>query len=213
MTQTLSAPAQASSIVPRWTLDDVRRFAVDAHANAPQPDGSIGQKRKYTGEPYIVHPLAVAGLVATVPGATQEMIAAALLHDVVEDTGTPLSSIRERFGTEVDRIVDGLSDMQTKADGNRKTRKARECAKLGAADWAIQTVKLADLISNTASIVALDPQFAVTYLEEKDALLRVMTKGDRGLHAMASDLCREGQEKLLREHLGRKDQSPATPRS
>ena len=51
---------------------------------------------------------------------------------------------------------------------------------------AAQTIKLADLISNSRSIMAHDPNFARTYLEEKRMLLEVMTKGDPGLHAEAS---------------------------
>jgi hypothetical protein len=49
-----------------------------------------------------------------------------------------------------------------------------------------QTIKLADLISNSKSIMEHDPAFAKTYLEEKRMMLAVMTKGDRGLHAQAS---------------------------
>ena len=61
-------------------FDVVRKaqvYAMAAHA-------AVGQKRKYTGEPYIVHPAEVAKIVAGVPGSTPDMVAAAWLHDVVE---------------------------------------------------------------------------------------------------------------------------------
>jgi (p)ppGpp synthase/HD superfamily hydrolase len=72
-------------------------FATTAHA-------SINQRRKYTGEPYIVHPIAVAELVRSVPH-TPEMIAAAYLHDVVEDTPVTIEEIREEFGPQVAELV------------------------------------------------------------------------------------------------------------
>lgn len=186
-----------------WTLQDVLEFADAAHANVINKDGSIGQERKYTGEPYIVHPMAVAGIVAAVPGATLEMIAACYLHDVVEDTSCDLGEIRNLFGQEVARIVDGLSDMSTPADGNRKARKAAECVRLASFDWAIQTCKLGDLISNTLSITALDPKFSMTYLSEKQKLLEVLTKGDQRLHLWATRLCAQGQDELLQKHLSK----------
>jgi (p)ppGpp synthase/HD superfamily hydrolase len=73
-------------------------FAIAAHA-------SIDQRRKYTGEPYIVHPIAVAALVRSVPH-TPEIIAAAYLHDVVEDTPVTIEEIRAEFGDEVAALVD-----------------------------------------------------------------------------------------------------------
>src|SRR5690606_38890864 len=104
----------------------VLNFAMKAHAEVRNPDGSIGQKRKYTGEPYILHPMSVAGIVATTPFATKTMIAAALLHDVVEDTTYTLKDIEDRFGKEVARLVDWLTDLSTPADGNRAKRKLAE---------------------------------------------------------------------------------------
>lgn len=71
-------------------------FATAAHA-------AVGQRRKYTGEPYIVHPLEVMALLrkhATRP-VTDEMLAAAACHDVVEDTGVTIELIREVFGERV----------------------------------------------------------------------------------------------------------------
>ena len=158
-------------------VDRARVFATAAHA-------AVGQLRKYTFEPYIVHPQEVAGIVAEVDG-TAEMIAAAWLHDTVEDTGVTIELIRAEFGQEVAELVGWLTDVSRPDHGNRAQRKAVDRAHTAAAPAAAQTIKLADLIANTRSIVQHDPKFAATYLEEKRQLLEVMTKGDSRLRERA----------------------------
>ena len=152
-------------------------FATAAHA-------AVGQLRKYTFEPYIVHPAEVAAIVAEY-GGTPEMIAAAWLHDTVEDTGVTSELIRKEFGDEVADLVGWLTDVSRPDHGNRAQRKAVDRAHTAAAPAAAQTIKLADLICNTRSIMAHDPKFAVTYLAEKRLLLEVMTKGDPRLRELA----------------------------
>ena len=146
-------------------------FATAAHA-------AVGQLRKYTNEPYIVHPVEVAGIVSKVPGATDEMIAAAYLHDVVEDTGVTIELIKKEFGDEVAELVGWLTDVSRPDHGNRAQRKAVDRAHTAGAPAAAQTIKLADLISNTRSIVEHDEKFAKTYLAEKRLLLEVLKHGD-----------------------------------
>jgi (p)ppGpp synthase/HD superfamily hydrolase len=146
---------------------------------------AVGQLRKYTNEPYIVHPAEVASIVATVPDATEEMLAAAWLHDVVEDTGVTLDQVHLLFGADVAKLVFWLTDVSKPEDGNRAARKAIDRAHIAAAPAAAQTVKLADLISNTKSIMAHDEKFAKVYLEEKKLLLEVMTKAHPALMAEA----------------------------
>jgi hypothetical protein len=80
-------------------------------------------------------------------------------------------------------MVFELTDQCT--EGNRATRKAAEAARLGSITAEAQTVKLADLISNSASIVQHDRGFARVYLKEKSQILAVMTAGDPGLYARA----------------------------
>jgi len=113
------------------------------------------------------------------------MLAAAWLHDVVEDTGVTIETIRAEFGVEVAELVGWLTDVSRPEHGNRAHRKALDRAHSAAAPAEAQTVKLADLISNTRSIIAHDVSFAKTYLEEKRLLLEVMTKGDATLMAVA----------------------------
>lgn len=154
-------------------------FAAAAHA-------AVGQKRKYTGEPYILHPRAVAEIVQTVEH-TPEMVAAAWLHDVVEDTQVTLNDIESAFGEQVRELVFWLTDVSKPEDGNRKTRKALDREHSAKAPPEAQTVKLADLIDNTSTIIPNDPNFAVVYLREKAALLEVMTDGDPILYARAKE--------------------------
>jgi len=159
-------------------VEKARVFATAAHA-------AVSQLRKYTHEPYIVHPTEVVSIVRTVPH-TPAMLAAGWLHDVVEDTGVPIETIRTEFGEEVAELVGWLTDVSRPEQGNRSVRKAIDRAHTAMAPAAAQTVKLADLISNSKSIMAHDPKFAVTYLAEKRQLLAVMTRGDATLMAEAS---------------------------
>jgi (p)ppGpp synthase/HD superfamily hydrolase len=154
-------------------------FAIAAHS-------AVKQVRKYTGEPYYVHPAEVAQIVAGVPGSTPEMVAAAWLHDVVEDTGCTFDDIHLNFGIDIATLVSWMTDISQPQDGNRATRKAIDREHTARAPAEAQTIKLADLISNSKSIMKHDPAFAKTYLEEKRLLLEVMTKGDKGLHELAS---------------------------
>lgn len=169
-------------------IEKARIFATAAHA-------AIDQRRKYTDAPYIEHPAAVAQLVAEA-GGDEAMVAAAWLHDVVEDTGIGLEWIVVEFGEDVARLVDALSDLQTPADGNRATRKRRAAERLALADPRAQTIKYADLIHNTQSIVAHDPGFAKVYLREKRHLLEVMQAGDPLLREAAWHSLKEARASL-----------------
>ena len=151
-------------------------FAAEAHK---------GQVRKYTGQKYIVHPIEVMNIVASVPH-TDAMLCAALLHDTVEDCGVTLEQIKELFGPEVEDLVFWLTDPPKGESGmNRAMRKELSRQRLEIAPPEAQTIKLADLISNTASIVKHDPDFAVVYLREKAELLKVLVHGDSTLMAKA----------------------------
>lgn len=144
------------------------QFAIAAHGE---------QKRKYTGEPYVTHPLAVMRIVQEVPHTT-EMLVAAVLHDVIEDTPVELAEIKQEFGPVVATYVDGLTDVSKPEDGNRAFRKAMDRAHSSEQPAEVQTIKLADLIHNTASIEEHDPGFYKVYKEEKKLLLKLLTKGD-----------------------------------
>ena len=166
-----------------------------ADAFAARAHSAINHKRKYTGDDYIVHPREVAAIVATVPH-TDEMLAAALLHDTVEDTGVGIETIRAEFGAVVAGLVADLTDVSTPGGGNRAIRKGIDLAHTAGASPSAKTIKLADLLSNTASIVAHDPGFARVYLKEKAAMLEVMTDGDATLLARAKATLAAGLAKL-----------------
>lgn len=144
----------------------------------------IKQVRKYTGEPYINHPAAVVEIVRSVPH-TEVMLCAAWLHDTVEDTNATIDDIKREFGAEVAVLVEMLTDVSKPYDGNRKKRKAIDRDHTSKASPQAKTIKLADLIDNTKTIVAFDPEFAKVYLAEKRLLLDVLGDGDKTLFDLA----------------------------
>lgn len=149
----------------------------------------VMQKRKYNFEPYWHHCREVAFLVEAI-GGTPEMVAAAWLHDTVEDTGTSMKTIVSEFGHEVGILVDDLTDVSKPEDGNRAVRKEMDRAHTAAATPKAKTIKLADLISNSASINRHDPDFARVYMREKGKLLEVLGEGDLILYSLAKDIMR-----------------------
>lgn len=153
------------------------------------------QKRKYTGEPYINHPVAVMGLLSEYTDDI-EIMQAGLLHDVIEDTDVTYHELVETFGERVARLVLEVTDASTLADGNREARKAVDRAHLARSSPAGATIKLADLIDNTRTIVKYDPDFAVVYLKEKEQLLKVLTHGHQGLFQRALMVLREANMSL-----------------
>jgi (p)ppGpp synthase/HD superfamily hydrolase len=162
-----------------------------------------GQKRKYTGEPYITHPREVARLIQDFcvvdvsADDLEAMTAAALLHDVVEDCGIEMQEIFDRFGSYVATIVDGLTDESKPSDGNRAARKAIDLAKMVRQLKVTQMVKCGDFISNSRSIVLHDPGFAVRYLDEKTTFLKAMTHSKGTLiRAMAKATVKWGNNRL-----------------
>lgn len=153
-------------------------FATAAH-------GATGQKRKYTEEPYVVHLREVADLV-TEHGGDEAMIAAAWLHDVVEDTEITLDQIEAQFGDDVAALVFALTDVSRPEDGNRAARKELDRLHTNKAPPRAKTIKLADIISNVSSIAAFDPKFAKVYLPERERVLAGLQEGDPTLFAKAT---------------------------
>jgi (p)ppGpp synthase/HD superfamily hydrolase len=156
---------------------EVARFAAEAH-------GATGVVRRYTGVPYIEHPVEVAMIVARA-GLGAVAVKAALLHDVLEETPETLDELRSRFGDEVAVVVDELTEKATLADGNREARKRMERERLAGVSALAKSVKYADTLSTTPSIAKHDRKFARVYVPEKRALLSVMVGGDATLFTMA----------------------------
>jgi len=162
------------------------QFAIKAHGD---------QKRKYTGDPYIIHPIAVAELVSDV-GGDEDMICAAILHDVVEDTHVTLDDIVQKFGADIAGLVSSLTDISKPEDGNRATRKAMDKRWIASRCAKSKTIKLADLIDNSSTIVEHDPNFAKVYISEKRELLKVLQEGDQQLYQRAKKIVNDYFKKV-----------------
>ncbi len=146
-----------------------------------------GQERKYTGEPYHVHPFEVAKILKD-HGGSEDLQIAGLLHDVVEDCEVTEDEIADMFGDRVADLVMMVTDVSRPEDGNREARKALDRAHNAKADAEGQTLKLADLISNSTSIAKYGGRFADTYMREKEATLKLMKKGDSRLRKLATQI-------------------------
>jgi len=163
-------------------LERAIQFATQAHK---------GQFRKYTGEPYITHPLAVMEIVRGVPGHTEEMLVAAVLHDVVEDTDVSLMEIQEEFGDAVSDLVLHLTDISTPEDGNRLKRKRKDAEWYAQGSAQAQTIKVADFIDNTRDIAQHAPKFWEVYKMEKLYALDLLQEADTDLWHQAHIIIKE----------------------
>lgn len=144
------------------------KVATRAHRN---------QTRKFTGASYIDHPKAVVEILKQFHITDPETIAAAWLHDVVEDCEVSLEEIGKHFGPVVMMLVENLTDVSTAHDGTRAMRKAKDREHTALADPRAKNIKLADLLDNTRDIAAHHPAFALVYIPEKLALLEVLKEG------------------------------------
>ncbi len=125
-------------------LDRAITFAVKAHQ---------GMERKGKGFPYIIHPMEAVCIVATMTN-DQELLAAAALHDVIEDTDTTADDLKKEFGERVAMLVEAESDDKTggsKADTWHQ-RKQDTLDRLRNADLDIKIVALGDKLSNMRAI-------------------------------------------------------------
>ena len=169
-------------------VQHAERYATSAHRR-------IDQRRKYTDQPYDAHLRAVVEIVETVTG-DPELLAAAWLHDTLEDTPATYDDVEREFGTEVADLVAELTDVSRASDGNRAVRKSIDRAHLARASSRAKTVKLADLIDNCRDIMSHDERFARTYVTEAAGLLEVLHDGDPTLFARAGKLVRRSAEQL-----------------
>ncbi len=115
-----------------------------------------GQRRK-TGEPYIHHPVAVARIVAEL-GLDNVTVAAALLHDAVEDSSFTLADVEQQFGAEVAMIVDGVTKLDRLAFDSKEDQQAASIRKMIVAiakDLRVIIIKLADRLHNMRTLAAL----------------------------------------------------------
>ncbi len=115
------------------------------------------QKRR-SGEPYITHPIAVAQILAEL-GMTAPTLAAALLHDTVEDTGYTLKSLRAEFGEEIAALVDGVTKLDKVQYGEASAAETvRKMVVAMARDIRVLVIKLADRLHNMRTLQYLSPE-------------------------------------------------------
>ncbi|WP_456450782.1 RelA/SpoT family protein [Hydrogenimonas sp.] len=146
------------TIDPSERIVEALEFAKKAHE---------GQARK-SGEPYVVHPILVAAITARI-SADETMVVAALLHDVVEDTPHTIEEIRERFGEDVAKLVEGLtkiveireSELIPSGSDERLVSSALSFRKMlicSIEDVRVLVIKLCDRLHNMLTLDALPPQ-------------------------------------------------------
>ena len=153
-------------------LDRAIIFAVKAHHNT---------ERRGKGFPYIVHPLEAMEIVATIT-PDQELLAAAALHDVIEDTEVTVDELREMFGERIARLVHAESDQIDGVlfDGQNEeetwhARKQAAIDRLAAAPLDAKIVAMGDKLSNMRAI-------ARDYKEKGDALWSIFHVKDKASH-------------------------------
>jgi RelA/SpoT family (p)ppGpp synthetase len=143
----LSGLLQKVAYLPKQKLSliaDAYAFSADAHE---------GQKRR-SGDPYITHPVAVAGILADLH-LDHESIAAALMHDVIEDTPTAKQEIAARFGAEIAALVDGVSKLEKLNFSSRSEMQVESFRKMMLAmveDIRVILLKLADRLHNMQTL-------------------------------------------------------------
>lgn len=131
-------------------IDKAFKFAREAHRGI----------RRRSGEPYIMHPLAVATIVIQEIGLGSTSISAALLHDVVEDTEYTVEDIEAQFGPKIARIVDGLTKISGGIFGAKASAQAENFRKLLLTmgdDIRVVLIKMADRLHNMRTLSSMPP--------------------------------------------------------
>ncbi len=166
------------TLSPRDLAIRAKDFATERHA---------GQVRRYTGEPYITHPAAVAELVRSVPH-TEIMLAGAWMHDLVEDGRASLKEIEAKFGADVACMVWMLTRDREASKLPRETRCEIDVLHAKAMSDSAKTIKLADIIDNCSTLNERDPARARVYFAEKRRMLSPLLSGNATLGLRALQL-------------------------
>ncbi|MBS0024855.1 RelA/SpoT family protein [Microbacterium paraoxydans] len=181
--QTASQGSSLRRLVPRIfsrasRINDLDNLIRTVRANHPKGDFSVisrayavakekheGQKRQ-SGEPYITHPLAVAQILAEL-GLGPRAIAAALLHDTVEDTGYALTDLTAEFGDEVAMLVDGVTKLdKVKYGESAQAETVRKMIVAMSKDIRVLLIKLADRLHNARTWGFVPPEKAAKKAKE-----------------------------------------------
>ena len=157
-------------------------FANDAHKNV----------RRRSGDPYILHPIAVAKIVVDEIGLGYKSISAALLHDVVEDTDFTVDDIRRNFGDKIASLVDGLTKIKTALDGSKDTTslQAENFKRILITlndDVRIVLIKLADRLHNIRTIEFM-PEYKRDKILSETMYIFAPLAHRLGLYAIKSEM-------------------------
>jgi (p)ppGpp synthase/HD superfamily hydrolase len=146
-------------------------------------EAHAGQRRKYGGGPYIEHPARVASRVALLDGFGPEAVAAAWLHDVVEDCDWTPQQLREvGFPAETVAIVEELTNVSKQyADLPRKERKRLDRERLSGVSRAAKCIKMIDRIDNLREVQGADAGFRSLYAAESVLLVPCLMDADAEL--------------------------------
>ena len=158
--------------------------------------GHEEQVRKYTGEPYIVHPLRVAVLSGD---------PVAVLHDLIEDTPVTAGNLRREFGSEVATLVEELSNPSHDPEHKGKSRAERKALDLEHAkkmSFRAKLIKAADRIDNLSDLSQAEGDFLALYARESRDLLDVLKVSLPSYAIMLFQESIEEVEELSREKLG-----------
>lgn len=160
-----------------------------AHYVARDAHTCIDQRRKWTGEPYIIHPMTVAYLV-DLAGGSDVAKAVAYLHDVVEDTGTTEAQLRALFPEPhvVTAVLELTDPPAMKGGDNREARFSSKLERLKGACPEARMVKLADILDNLPSIVEHEAGFGLLCCDEAEAMLPILATGSQSLHRQLSGM-------------------------
>lgn len=146
-------------------------FARHAHS------GQTRMRADGTTEPYAEHCARVASAVGCLCD-DPEMVAAAWLHDTIEDCQVTWPELRNTFGRDVAALVVELTDIYGPAEGwNRAGRKTQEAKRLGTCSWRARLIKLCDVADNAHDIEGLGGEFAEVWRAEKAMLVRALMGG------------------------------------
>lgn len=146
---------------------------------------ALGQLRKGTQVPYHTHPYEVARILSKA-GFSTHVVAAGAVHDVLEDTLITPEFMARELGWEVTNLVIAVSSISKSEDGNRKFRKEKDHSFWAKGTYESQSIKVADILSNTKDIENLSDTFGILYLKENLQLLGMLDKAHAQLRAMAT---------------------------
>lgn len=145
--------------------------------------GHQGQKRKFTGDDYFVHPVRVALSAASYPFTTSEMLAACFCHDLLEDTDVAPKEIEIATNFDVLELVQELTNPSKGSPLSRVLRKQMDRDHLRKVSWAAKIIKMLDRIDNLQEMVGASNNFKRIYCEESFLLVQAIEVAEKSIAA------------------------------